>query len=1173
MRRNFKRLLTLAVLLFLAGCGGGGKNISGSLDTPIQPAERPGLLESVAQSGDFKLQLLSESHQFGGGAEYSLVVYHQGAETVVEVQVDAQDLRLSLFELSYDQYTLHPLKCESGAWPADLPNGLIELAILGIPGTVHYGAVIPYPQSTIGAYGQFTLIKLTFAAGPVGELRGISAAPMSAASMVPDLAITQATGDTTFSYYNNGDYDQNSEVNIADITPLGALFGSSSGGGPFDPATWESVVDGDSNGEINIADLTPIGANFLASVLRYTLYGGDLTDYPSDAGDDNGAGHLMAEIQFDTALGESTADRLHFAQNVVEIPLEDHTHYWLRPTDGTTEGIASNLVEVGGGGGDVTPPVWTIAEASGVLDVIPGNGEVEVIWGEATDAESPPVVYRVYYMEGATLDHNLATTVEVPASAEGGGALTTISGLDNGTQYAFAVRALDSAVLPNEENNEVVMTATPDLPQEMPSLIDGDTTFTTPMMVSDGNTVNVTGGAQVTCEGGLDVDGSIIVTEDGACFDIDGDLTVTGSILLDLPDDPLPGGEEDTGSLCIVARGDVDFGPDSSLNGDGNIFLVDDPAEVLTPLEAVNETENDTNPGDWPFNWMPDDAPAFAMKGGSFAPTKQASSHIVYYGPRRTWLVRGDWGKVPIPRPGTKRIVLRIRQRNGEIQFQDWNIEGPDGRPGANMSGGCDVTGEDGKDNPWRMLIQTSRSLVFNNVTIKFGDGGRGGDATTDLDCCPGIATGGNGGKPNNKFRFSAGSEIKILGTFNLNPGAGGRGGDADAFARDGVAGCPGEDGCDATATGGAGGDAPKWGIAVRGNVNGIGNLQLGMLRGGRGGDATAIAGNGGPGNPCCDGGNGGNATATGGKGGNSEFKDTSTGAGGGGAQGGDGGDAFTFGGDGGKGGDCFKAQAGSGGDGGTATSNGGGGGTASGNGATQDGNQGNADAWGGNGGDGGNGCPPGGGGAGGIATAMGTLTNFADGLDGAMGVEWPEGCQWIWCIPILSCVPDPTTPGVIPPGFSTLATLLDSVTQEEVGTVPITFDGPPGCISWDFQPVSNDPFIIVQNFDPEQPVHIDIEITELQLSGSIPFTGVNKGDLGLTSAQKTMGTDAIGFLKLLDLEMVPIVQTEILPMVPSTDPVPQALDFHDSFFDVTYQIEIAPNSIVSFEEICIWDP
>jgi len=100
-----------------------------------------------------------------------------------------------------------------------------------------------------------------------------------------------------------GDYDQNGEVGISDLTPLGANFGDlvdydnpadhngfagwptgdplddgGAGAGnppvPGSPAeNWrEARVDGDSNGEINLADITPIGAHFGQTMAGYCIY-------------------------------------------------------------------------------------------------------------------------------------------------------------------------------------------------------------------------------------------------------------------------------------------------------------------------------------------------------------------------------------------------------------------------------------------------------------------------------------------------------------------------------------------------------------------------------------------------------------------------------------------------------------------------------------------------------------------------------------------------------------------------------------------------------------------------------------------------------------------------------------------------------------------------------------
>jgi len=51
------------------------------------------------------------------------------------------------------------------------------------------------------------------------------------------------------------------------------------------------------------------------------------------------------------------------------------------------------------------------------------------------------------------------------------------SGLQNGTQYAFAVRARDRAALPNAEQNTAELTATPLPFVDMPLLVDAATEF------------------------------------------------------------------------------------------------------------------------------------------------------------------------------------------------------------------------------------------------------------------------------------------------------------------------------------------------------------------------------------------------------------------------------------------------------------------------------------------------------------------------------------------------------------------------------------------------------------------------------------------------------------------------------------------------------------------------
>ena len=111
-------------------------------------------------------------------------------------------------------------------------------------------------------------------------------------------------------YANTGDYDQNGQVTIADLTPIGQNFEESNPeGGAWPAANLLAQVDGDSNGVINISDITPIGQNLQNSVLGgYNIYASeDEADVPDeDNGFRNGGGSmLVANLNGETPLADA----------------------------------------------------------------------------------------------------------------------------------------------------------------------------------------------------------------------------------------------------------------------------------------------------------------------------------------------------------------------------------------------------------------------------------------------------------------------------------------------------------------------------------------------------------------------------------------------------------------------------------------------------------------------------------------------------------------------------------------------------------------------------------------------------------------------------------------------------------------------------------------------------
>ncbi|MCH7472750.1 hypothetical protein IIA79_07360, partial [bacterium] len=106
--------------------------------------------------------------------------------------------------------------------------------------------------------------------------KGSATPPASEASRAA--LLFDSVNELSWRYASQGDYDQNGEVNISDLTPLGASFGAV---GPFGMDSALSLVDGDANDEINIADVTPIGINFGVVTSGYNVYASsDVGDYP-----------------------------------------------------------------------------------------------------------------------------------------------------------------------------------------------------------------------------------------------------------------------------------------------------------------------------------------------------------------------------------------------------------------------------------------------------------------------------------------------------------------------------------------------------------------------------------------------------------------------------------------------------------------------------------------------------------------------------------------------------------------------------------------------------------------------------------------------------------------------------------------------------------------------------
>lgn len=221
-------------------------------------------------------------------------------------------------------------------------------------------------------------------------VRQLSAADLSrTASAAPTgdgaasrLGLDNSTGELSWRMYNPGDYDQNGEVGITDLTPLSVHFGKS---GDFEPNSIEAVVDGDSNGEIGIADITPIAANFGVKISGFNIYSStSYLDVPQENDMDNGAtAQLVDNVGIGSAMGSPANERVYFTYTLPSVPA--NTYYWVRPTDNTTDGTPSNTTVPEG---DTLTPEGGAVELDDIIFSIPTDGLVADV--TFSHAEVPP---------------------------------------------------------------------------------------------------------------------------------------------------------------------------------------------------------------------------------------------------------------------------------------------------------------------------------------------------------------------------------------------------------------------------------------------------------------------------------------------------------------------------------------------------------------------------------------------------------------------------------------------------------------------------------------------------------------------------------------------------------------------------------------------------------------
>ena len=384
LTRTARLMVVLIAALLAVGCGRG--NGTTRLDQP-QPGQ-PYRQASLA------LELIEPATLASGSIELRTV---EGAGTLrVEIVANGvSDLDALYFELGYDAQSLSPVRVEVSDSFATR-DAHLALSILDQPGRLVHGQTVLRPQTAAGFSGSGVLSTIHFERRPMLKRQTASISPQNDGARTTIEIKDSKT--LSWRYFNPGDYDQNGEVNIGDLTPIAVLFGEQATGG-FGPNTIEHVVDGDGNGLINITDLTPIGANFGNLVLKYLVFESEsLTPYPSS----NAAPSTIppiAIIEMSDAFGDRISDRLRleFAPDPLRI-----RHYWVRPTDTHSEGTPSvsirpplqwaHTLDGGNDGGDIfgelavaDGAVYAAGASAGDVLLAKFNEAGGLIWARRSD--------------------------------------------------------------------------------------------------------------------------------------------------------------------------------------------------------------------------------------------------------------------------------------------------------------------------------------------------------------------------------------------------------------------------------------------------------------------------------------------------------------------------------------------------------------------------------------------------------------------------------------------------------------------------------------------------------------------------------------------------------------------------------------------------------------------
>jgi spore coat protein H len=176
-------------------------------------------------------------------------------------RIEAHDPRVAGVELGFDGAARQVAEVRRGDY---FSGDDLFLSVDHIPRLVAVGGYHFAPAQVPGL-----LAEIEFGSGQ--PLRTVSALP-TAATCTPLGFDVRDAGDGTallsWQFQSLGDYNQDGEVGVSDLTPIGQNFNLRAGDAGWDTA---ALADGNRDGFITASDLTPVGANYQVQVTGYIV--------------------------------------------------------------------------------------------------------------------------------------------------------------------------------------------------------------------------------------------------------------------------------------------------------------------------------------------------------------------------------------------------------------------------------------------------------------------------------------------------------------------------------------------------------------------------------------------------------------------------------------------------------------------------------------------------------------------------------------------------------------------------------------------------------------------------------------------------------------------------------------------------------------------------------------